>query len=298
MGQNLETTGPPGRDAEALELALVESDLSRLAPADRVAYYKRVCESMGLNPLTKPFSYIRLNGKLTLYALKACADQLRQIHGVSIDIVEAKAEGDLFIVCAQATDKTGRRDTEIGAVQIGNLRGEAKANATMKAYTKAKRRVTLSICGLGWLDETETETIPGAVTVDPETAHSGDLQDPPGPTPVEGEVLPPGDPEPVPDPSPEPGPPASEPAPPEGEREETEAQRVERLALEYSERLKALSRRRKYEESWAELQALADELAPFPAVRERLRGEYKSVRASIWKRLQDQRAQGGGGDDS
>ena len=30
----------------------------------------------------------------------------------------------------------------------------------MKAETKAKRRVTLSIAGLGWLDETELETIP------------------------------------------------------------------------------------------------------------------------------------------
>ena len=35
----------------------------------------------------------------------------------------------------------------------------ALANAIMKAETKAKRRVTLSICGLGMLDETELETI-------------------------------------------------------------------------------------------------------------------------------------------
>jgi hypothetical protein len=33
----------------------------------------------------------------------------------------------------------------------------------MKAITKAKRRVTLSICGLGWLDETEIESIPSAM---------------------------------------------------------------------------------------------------------------------------------------
>src|SRR5574343_296815 len=41
----------------------------------------------------------------------------------------------------------------------------------MKAETKAKRRVTLSICGLGMLDETETATIQDAkpVTVDAET---------------------------------------------------------------------------------------------------------------------------------
>jgi len=39
----------------------------------------------------------------------------------------------------------------------GNL-----ANAQMKAVTKGKRRLTLSLCGLGWLDETEVETIPTA----------------------------------------------------------------------------------------------------------------------------------------
>ena len=37
----------------------------------------------------------------------------------------------------------------------------------MKAETKAKRRVTLSICGLGMLDETEVETIPHAYPVPP-----------------------------------------------------------------------------------------------------------------------------------
>jgi hypothetical protein len=36
------------------------------------------------------------------------------------------------------------------------------ANALMKAETKAKRRATLSICGLGMLDETEVEDIQGA----------------------------------------------------------------------------------------------------------------------------------------
>jgi hypothetical protein len=44
------------------------------------------------------------------------------------------------------------------------MRGD-KANAIMKAVTKAKRRVTLSICGLGFLDETEVETIPEAKPV-------------------------------------------------------------------------------------------------------------------------------------
>ncbi len=54
---------------------------------------------------------------------------------------------------------------------IEGLKGEARANAIMKCVTKAKRRVTLSICGLGMLDETEVDSIPTAqkVAVDPMT---------------------------------------------------------------------------------------------------------------------------------
>ena len=55
------------------------------------------------------------------------------------------------------------------------MNGEALANAYMKAETKAKRRVTLSICGLGMLDETEVETIPDAKQVtDTVTTHTID----------------------------------------------------------------------------------------------------------------------------
>jgi methyl coenzyme M reductase subunit C-like uncharacterized protein (methanogenesis marker protein 7) len=36
----------------------------------------------------------------------------------------------------------------------------------MKGETKAKRRATLDLLGLGILDETETQTIPGAQTVE------------------------------------------------------------------------------------------------------------------------------------
>jgi hypothetical protein len=53
-------------EAQLMESVLLGGDLSKLSPAQRVVYYQRVCESIGLNPLTKPFDYINLNGKLTL----------------------------------------------------------------------------------------------------------------------------------------------------------------------------------------------------------------------------------------
>jgi len=160
--------------AEVLEQVVIHGDLSKLTPAQRVAYYRHVCESLGLNPFTKPFDYITLNGKLTLYARRDAADQLRRRDRISVQIVSRERMDDIFVVTARATTPDGRTDEATGAVSIAGLRGEALANAIMKAETKAKRRVTLSICGLGWLDESEADSIHDAqrVQVDP---NSGEI---------------------------------------------------------------------------------------------------------------------------
>ena len=147
---------------EIMESVIVRGDLAKLQPEERAKYYSTVCQSIGLNPLTKPFEYITLNGKLTLYARKDATDQLRSLRGVSVVIVSRERVEDVYVVTARATTSDGRSDESIGAVAIGNAKGEALANALMKAETKAKRRVTLSICGLGMLDETEVESIPAA----------------------------------------------------------------------------------------------------------------------------------------
>lgn len=171
----------------AFESALIGGDLSKLTPDQRVAYYNHTCESLGLNPLTKPFEYIRLNGKETLYAKRDCTDQLRKIHGVSIKIVSRDRIEDLLVVTAQASLTSGRFDESVAAVAVGSLKGEALANAMMKAETKAKRRVTLSICGLGMLDETEVSTIPGAIhTTEAPKKLSAEPHFAPAPHPVYG----------------------------------------------------------------------------------------------------------------
>lgn len=160
-------------NAKLLESILVGGDLAKLSAEQRLEYYSRVCQSVGLNPLTKPFEYITLNGKLTLYARRDATDQIRATRGISVTIVsrEYLTEKDLYVVTAKATAPDGRTDESIGAVAIANLKGDGLANALMKCETKAKRRVTLSIAGMGWLDETEVETIPTArvVAVDPVT---------------------------------------------------------------------------------------------------------------------------------
>lgn len=161
-------------DAQLMESVLLQGDLSKLTPVQRVSYYQKVCESIGLNPLTRPFDYITLNGKLTLYAKKDAADQLRNIHGVSIDDVNIEETATQFIVKVKGHDSSGRADVEVGVVNKTDMQGNL-ANAQMKAVTKGKRRLTLSLCGLGWLDETEIDSIPNARPV--VVAESGEVTD-------------------------------------------------------------------------------------------------------------------------
>ncbi len=172
-------------DAAIMERVIAEGDLSKLTPGQRVEYMVALCRSLGLNPMTRPFQYIVLNGKLTLYATRDATDQLRKIHGVDISISSRERIEDVYVVTARATMRGGRTDESTGAVSIANLRGDALANALMKAETKSKRRVTLSIVGLGILDETELETVRGArlVSVNTETGEIIEASPTPAATP-------------------------------------------------------------------------------------------------------------------
>lgn len=145
---------------QIMEQVLAKGDIKNLSEAERNRYYVRVCESLGLNPLTQPFQYITLNGKLTLYANKDCAAQLRKLHSISVDSIELEEVSGVYVFVAKVRDASGRTDIGRGAVSVKGLAGEALANQIMKGETKAKRRATLSICGLGFLDETEIEDIP------------------------------------------------------------------------------------------------------------------------------------------
>ena len=157
-----QATGP---DAAAIEQVLIGGDLAPLTPAQRVSYYNAVCKSLDLNPLTRPFDYLRLNNKIVLYPKKDATDQLRMLRSVSITRIAPQYIDDLYVVTADARTPDGRTDSATGAVCITGLAGEAKANAIMKAETKAKRRVTLSICGLGMTDESEVGSIEDAEPV-------------------------------------------------------------------------------------------------------------------------------------
>lgn len=170
--------------AQAIEKALVGGNLKELPTEARVAFYKDICDSLGLNWRTSPFQYLDFRGALKLYASKDCTEQLRKIHGVAVSSLDVILQNDeVYVVRATGVDKTGRTDSATGAVPIQGKRGEDLCNALMKAETKAKRRLTLSICGLGMLDESELDGLQGYRVLSPEEAHGEAQTEPPASEP-------------------------------------------------------------------------------------------------------------------
>src|SRR5262249_328049 len=121
-------------DTHIMEQVVIGGDLSKLTPQQRVSYYNALCRSLGLNPLTKPFEYIKLDSKLVLYARKDCAEQLRTTRRVSITDIETETLGDLLIVTAYAMLPDGRRDADRGVVYLKGLFGDQLSNAHMKCF--------------------------------------------------------------------------------------------------------------------------------------------------------------------
>lgn len=146
--------------AKVVESLVLRGDISALTPEQRSRFYLQICESLGLTPATLPFAILRLQGKEILYPTRGATDQLAAIHRLTREIVDGPRVIDLagtkmVLAVCRATHPNGRIETAIATVPLSD-----PLNAMMKAETKAKRRATLSILGLGMLDESEMETIP------------------------------------------------------------------------------------------------------------------------------------------
>jgi hypothetical protein len=121
-----------------------------------------MCSRLGLDAHTQPFAFLRLNGKEVMYATRGATDQLARIHRITRKITDGPKVIDLagtklvYALCEVSTPD-GRVETATATVPLTD-----PVNVLMKAETKAKRRATLSILGLGMLDEMELETIPAS----------------------------------------------------------------------------------------------------------------------------------------
>ena len=144
---------------------VLDGDLKGLTPPQRVEYYNFRCNQAGLDPSAKPFDLMTFQGKLVLYANKTAAEQLTAIHKLSHQITGKGVVDGLYCVSCRVTGPDGRYTENMGAAPVEGLKGEARVNALLKATTKAIRRTVLAFCGLGELDETEVESMEGAVKV-------------------------------------------------------------------------------------------------------------------------------------
>lgn len=155
--------------AGALAHVLGTGDLAQLTNEQRVGYYLDICQSLGLNPRTRPFDWIEFydpetkTKKLTLYPNKSCAEQLRRQHQISVRVVRRELIGGdtqepMFVVEVEGTTPTGRMGTASKYVPLSGmnrqtnqryrLTGERLANAYAKAETSAMRRLAFSMVGM------------------------------------------------------------------------------------------------------------------------------------------------------
>ena len=136
---------------EIAEKLVANGNLAVLDSEQRMKYYLYMCEKGGLDPAGRPYEYIEFSSHgtkvLQLYAKKGCAEQLRKIHGISIVELKTERINGNYVVSCIVKDRTGRTEVDVGVCPAQD------SNSLMKAVTKAKRRATLGICGLGDIEE-------------------------------------------------------------------------------------------------------------------------------------------------
>ena len=179
---------------EIINQLVLKGDLSGLSVSQKLEYYKQYCHRLGLDPMTQPFKLLNISGREILYCDRSGIQQLSQLHKVSHAITSRELTGGCYIVSAKAFLPDGRFTESIGAVSLQkqdgtwetntsgkkyfklngksiDIIGDELCNAMMKAETKAKRRATLDLLGLGMTDESEIETIPNGkiIEIKPET---------------------------------------------------------------------------------------------------------------------------------
>lgn len=109
------------------------------------------------------------------YASRQTTVELGLLREISLEQRERFIDQCEAMFTYRATDiRTGRFVDATGVCSLISTKGNpldatARANKIMHAETKSKRRATLEICGLAFIDESETESIEGAHVVNLDT---------------------------------------------------------------------------------------------------------------------------------
>lgn len=147
-------------DTQAAIMAIIRrGGTAGLTPEEKARYLQALCKSLGINELTMPIQFITFQGKEIAYVTRGATDQLAAKHNVSRFVVEGPClkdfSGTKLLYCrVEAKMPNGRCDTSIATSSA-----RIDENSLMKVESKAKRRATLSILGLGMLAEEEADDL-------------------------------------------------------------------------------------------------------------------------------------------
>ena len=156
----------PELDAILSKSAARGGNMERLSEAEKERVVSAYCRALDLNPLSQPITFVKMPGRGEVpYVNRGATDQLAAKHRLNRRTIRGPECVDIggtkVVLCqVEVTHPNGRSETALATLPMGD-----PVNVYMKCETKAKRRGTLSILGLGLLDEMELETIPGAERV-------------------------------------------------------------------------------------------------------------------------------------
>jgi len=123
---------------------------------DQQAEYKiYLCAKIGVSPTLQPIDLIPTKNGLRPYLNKGAAELIRDTRKISIADIEVSEKNGMFVAVCKVRGLNGRIDCDMGACPLNGTEKSPMApyNSLMKAVTKAKRRATLSMCGLGAIIE-------------------------------------------------------------------------------------------------------------------------------------------------
>lgn len=139
----------------------------RLNDEQRADYINYLCSKIGIEPTFRPIDLIPTKNGIKPYLNKGAGELIRDKRRISVDDMEIKEIGNMWLVTCRVRSFDGRCDTDMGVcLKNGTDKSPMNLNdSLMKAVTKAKRRATLSMCGLGAIIE---EAHPTEYNGDPE----------------------------------------------------------------------------------------------------------------------------------
>jgi hypothetical protein len=116
-------------DPRLIEQALILGDMKQMDGAMRINFYKAVCLSVGLNPLTQPFTVMERQDKtMWLYANASCTQQLAAMHRVTFKDLKREHQTILgepmYLVSVTACLPDGREVPSQSVVSLTKKRRE------------------------------------------------------------------------------------------------------------------------------------------------------------------------------